>query len=30
MSKHKDALYMGYACFVLPFAGFVLHLMFGR
>ena len=30
MSKHKDALYMGYACFVLPFAGFVLRLLIAR
>lgn len=30
MSKHKDALYMGYACFVLPFAGLVLRMILGR
>lgn len=30
MSKHKDALYMGYLMFIMPFIGFILRMAFGR
>jgi hypothetical protein len=30
MRNHRDALYTGYAFFVLPFAGFALHWLAWR